>query len=293
VNPITAPILRYLALGAGIAGLIVAQQTWQTATELSGVDMSSLNPTQKAAALKMVREQDCNCGCTLKLAECRAKDPNCSYSRSLATAVVQQFQTGKTYEQAYAVLKELQKQGPVRARILEDPVQLSVAGDPSIGPATAKITIVEFSDFQCPYCAMSGPKAQAVAAQYPKDVRLVFKQFPLDFHSNAFVAAEASLAAHAQGKFWALHDKMFANFRQLTQPNILRWAEEAGLDMGKFKADLQAGKHKAMVEREVKEGMAAGVMGTPTFFINGKRYNGPFELETLKPILDAELKAVK
>jgi protein-disulfide isomerase len=278
----------------GIAGLVIGQQpSWQNATELAGVDLSKLNPTQKAAVLKMVREQDCNCGCTLKLAECRAKDPNCSYSRSLATAVAQQFEAGKSYEQAYAVLKDLQKQGPVRARILEDPVQLTVAGDPSVGPASAKITIVEFSDFQCPYCALAGPKAQAVAAQYPKDVRLVFKQFPLDFHSSAFAAAEASLAAHAQGKFWALHDKMFANFRQISQPNILRWAEESGLDMVKFKADLQSGKHKAMVEREMKEGMAAGVMGTPTFFINGKRYNGPFELESLKPILEAELKAAK
>lgn len=288
-----APFVRYLALGVGLGGLILAQQTWQTATELPGIEMTGLSATQKAAVLKMVREQDCNCGCTLKLAECRVKDPNCSYSKGLTSAVVQQFATGKTAEQAYAVLKELQKDGPVRAKILEDPVSIPVTGAPSIGPATAKITIVEFSDFQCPYCALSGPKALAVAAQYPKDVRLVFKQFPLDFHSNAFAASEAALAAHAQGKFWALHDKMFANYRQLSQPNILRWAEEAGLNMTAFKADLQSGKYRSTVEREVKEGERAGVMGTPTFFINGKRYNGPFELESLKPILDAELKGVK
>jgi protein-disulfide isomerase len=138
---------------------------------------------------------------------------------------------------------------------------------------------------------LSAPKAKAVAAQYPKQVRLVFKQFPLDFHSQAFAAAEASLAANAQGKFWPLHDKMFANYRQLSQENILRWAEESGLNISAFKADLKSGKYRATVEKETKEGMAAGVMGTPTYFINGKRYNGPFEADVLKPILEAELKA--
>jgi protein-disulfide isomerase len=272
-----------------MAGLLFAQ-SWQTATELPGVDMGGLTATQKSAALKMVREQDFNCGCSLKLAECRVKDPNCSYSKGLSNAVVMELQAGKTSDQAYAVLKELQKQGPVRPRILEDPVTLSVAGAPSYGPASAKVTIVEFSDFQCPYCALSGPKAMAVAAQYPKDVRLVFKQFPLDFHSNAYRAAEASLAAHAQGKFWQMHNKMFANFRQLSPENILKWAQEEGLDMTAFKADLQSGKYRSVVDRETNEGTKAGVMGTPTFFINGKRYNGPFELEALKPILEAELK---
>jgi protein-disulfide isomerase len=176
--------------------------------------------------------------------------------------------------------------------VLEDAVTIPVKDDPSRGPESAKVTIVAFSDFQCPYCAMAAPKAVALAAQYPQDVKLVFKQFPLDFHSNAYDAAEASLAAHAQGKFWQLHDKMFANFRQLTRENILRWAEEVGLNMGTFKADLDSGKYRSMIDREVNEGTGAGVMGTPTFFINGKRYNGPFELEALKRIIDAELKAV-
>jgi protein-disulfide isomerase len=106
-----------------------------------------------------------------------------------------------------------------------------------------------FSRFQCPYCALSAPKAKAVAAQYPKQVRLVFKQFPLDFHSQAFAAAEASLAANAQGKFWPLHDKMFANYRQLSQENILRWAEESGLNISAFKADLKSGKYRAKPSR--------------------------------------------
>lgn len=282
---------RSIFLPLLLSGALFAQ-SWQTATELPGVDLANLSATLKSAALKMIREQDCNCGCNLKIAECRVKDPKCGYSRALATAVVREFKSGKDADQVYAVLGELQKQGPVKARVLEDAVAIPIKDAPSRGPEAARITIVTFSDFQCPYCAMAAPKAVALAAQYPKDVRLVFKQFPLDFHSNAYHAAEASLAAHAQGKFWPLHDKMFANFRQLTRENILRWAEEVGIDVKTFKADLDSGKYRPVIDREVKEGSGAGVMGTPTFFINGKRYNGPFELDALKPILDAELKSL-
>jgi protein-disulfide isomerase len=281
--------MRYFLLGLSLAGALCAQ-SWQTTTSLPAVDLSGVPSTLKSAVLKMLREQDCNCGCNFKIAECRVKDPQCSYSRALANAVVRDFKAGRSPDQVYAVLREMQKQGPVRPRVLEDPVAISVKGDPSRGPAGAKITIVEFSDFQCPFCASAGPKALAIAAQYPNDVRLVFKQFPLDFHTNAYLAAQASLAAHSQGKFWPLHDKMFANFRQLSRENILRWAEESGLDMNAFKTALESGKYKPAIDRELSEGATAGVMGTPTFFINGKRYNGPLELQALKPILDAELK---
>lgn len=284
-------VMRHFLLCVFLSGALFGQ-SWETAVDLPAVDLTGLSATLKSAVLKMLREQDCNCGCNLKIAECRVKDPSCSYSRALANSVAREFKAGKNADQVYAVLQELQKQGPVKPRVLEDAVALSVKDNPSRGPESAKITIVEFSDFQCPYCAMSGPRAVAIAAQYPKDVKLVFKQFPLDFHSNAYAAAEASLAAHAQGKFWPLHDKMFANYRQLTRENILRWAEESGLDMKAFKAAIDSGKYRAVIDREVKEGASAGVMGTPTFFINGKRYNGPFELEALKPILDAELKGV-
>jgi len=282
--------LRHLLLCV-LASCTVLAQSWQTAAELPGVDLSGLSATLKSAALKMAREQDCNCGCNYKIAECRVKDPQCSYSRALANSVVREFKAGKNSDEVYATLRELQKQGPVKPRLLEDPVAIPVKDDPSRGPASARITIVEFSDFQCPYCAMTAPKALEIAAAYPSDVRLVFKQFPLDFHSNAYTAAEASLAAHAQGKFWPLHDKMFANFRRLSRENIVRWAREAGLDMNAFQADLDSGKYRPVVDREVNEGASAGVMGTPTFFINGKRYNGAFELEALRPILEAELKA--
>jgi protein-disulfide isomerase len=283
--------VRFLPGFLLLCALTLPAQEWQTATKLADVDLSGLNDSQLAATLKMVRESDCNCGCNLKIAECRVKDPQCSYSKALANTVAAEFRAGKTTEQAFARLAELQKQGPVRPKLLEAAVPLDVAGAPSVGPANAKITIVEFSDFQCPYCALAAPKAMALAKQYPNDVRVVFKQFPLEMHSNAALAAEASMAAHAQGKFWPMHDKMFSDFRAISREKIFVWARESGLDMKTFEADLQSGKYREAVKRDLQQGLQAGVMGTPTFFLNGQRYNGPFEVQVLSQVIDASLKA--
>jgi protein-disulfide isomerase len=121
-------------------------------------------------------------------------------------------------------------------------------------------------------------------------VRLVFKQFPLDIHSQAELAAEASLAAQAQGKFWEMHDKMYANFRAIKRETILEWAKQIGLDMDRFRKDLDSHKFAARVASEAKQGDQAGVEGTPTFFINGKRLNAAFELNTVGPLIAQELK---
>lgn len=266
-------------------------QTWQAATELPGLDLSGLSPAQRTAALKILREEGCNCGCSMKIAQCRMEDPACSYSRALAMTAIRELKAGKAADQVLAKVHELSEQGPPPPKTLEDPVPISIDGDPFRGSADAKVTIVEFSDFQCPYCSAAAPAALKLVDQFSGRVKLVFKQFPLDMHKQAHLAAEASLAAHAQGKFWPLHDKMFANFRQLSRDNILKWAGESGVDMQRFTADLDSGKYRAAVDREIQQGTEAGVNGTPTFFVDGKRYNGP--IENIGPIIEAELKAAR
>jgi len=121
-------------------------------------------------------------------------------------------------------------------------------------------------------------------------VRFIFKQFPLDIHSEAAVAAEASLAAQAQGKFWEMHDRFYANFRSISEARILTWAQEVGLDLTRFKKDLDSHKYLARVRAEEKQGEDAGVVGTPTFYINGKRLNSFFEVATIDPVIQAEMK---
>ena len=267
----------------------LAAQNWKSATDLPGIDFTGLSADQKSAALKILREESCNCGCSMKIAECRFKDPQCSYSRSLALEVVKDLKSGKTLDQVRLIVVELAKKAPAPRQVLEDPVHIPTAGDPVRGPVNARVTIVEFSDFQCPYCSLAAPIVLALADEFPKDVKVIFKQFPLDMHRNARFAAEASLAANAQGKFWQLHDKMFPNFRELTRENIFKWAAEIGLDIPRFTKDLDSHKYRAIVEKELNQGMDAGVMGTPTFFIDGKRYNGPMEPDVVKPIVEAEL----
>jgi protein-disulfide isomerase len=279
--------IRRTALILAVPLLCLAQEAWKTATTLPGVDLSGLPPASRDAVLSILRSELCTCGCNQKIAECRMKDESCSASRRLANFVIQGASAGKT---AAMVREELKKYADQPPPVLEKPVKLYTEGDPVRGPANAKVTVVEFSDFQCPYCALATGEVRELLKQYPKDVKLVFKQFPLDNHSQAALAAEASLAAHAQGKFWELHDKMYADYRRISRARIMAWATEIGLDMNRFRSELDSHKYAARVTDEEKQGEVAGVEGTPTFFINGKKLNAAFEVSTVAPLIAEELK---
>jgi protein-disulfide isomerase len=149
--------------------------------------------------------------------------------------------------------------------------------------------MVIFSDFQCPFCSRVEPTLTQIDKDYAGKVRQVWKNYPLPFHNNAEPAAEAAMAADAQGKLWQMHDKLFANQQSLDRPSLEKYAQEIGLDMNKFKADLDAQKYKSQIESDTKEGTAVGVNGTPAVFINGRKISGAYPLETFKKIIDAEL----
>jgi protein-disulfide isomerase len=167
---------------------------------------------------------------------------------------------------------------------------IKIGDAPTMGPASAKVTLVAFSDFQCPFCSRAVPTLKAIEDQYKGKIRVAFKQMPLPFHDKAHLAAEAALAANEQGKFWEMHDKLFANQQALDRPNLEKYAEELGLNMAKFKAALDSGKFKERVDREAKEGNAVGATGTPTFFINGHILVGAQPVDAFKTAIDAELK---
>ncbi|MBL8177018.1 MAG: thioredoxin domain-containing protein [Bryobacterales bacterium] len=277
------PLLALLAAS-------LAAQDWKAATDLPALDMSGLTAVQKSAVLKILREESCACTCGMKVAECRIKDPACSDSRLLASMAAAEMRAGRSPEQVRASLRNSELMKARRASLLGEKVALNTTGAPSTGASRPRITIVEFSDFQCPYCRIAAAKIYDILKMYPNEIRLVFKQFPLDTHSQAELAAQAALAAHAQGKFWPLHDKMFANSKAINKANILTWAKELGLDMTRFAADVESGKYRRQVEQDLNEGRAVGVSGTPTFFINGKQFRAQIEPDLLKPILDEELK---
>ncbi len=280
------------------AGLLLAgswllwAQDWQNAAVLPGVDFAGLTPAMTLHTLHVLRNYDCSCGCGMKVAECRFKDPSCAYSKGLGAVVVESIRKGKSEAAAIADAGASRWGHRPEPKLLDDPVPIPTAGSPVMGAAGGRVTLVEFSDFQCPYCARAVARINAILQAYPRDVRLVFKQFPLDSHPQAQISAQAALAAQKQGKFWQMHDTMFAHRNELSRRAILGWAASLGMDVKKFEADLDSDAVKKTVARDVDDGDKAGVEGTPTLFIDGQRYNGDLELSAVKPVIDAELKRV-
>jgi protein-disulfide isomerase len=177
-----------------------------------------------------------------------------------------------------------------------DPMKFDVdaAGRPFKGPASAPVVLVEFSDFQCPYCRSFSATLKQVMEKYDGKVRLVFRQFPLaNIHKDAERAAEASLCAADQNRFWDLHDYFFENQGKMGDEDILNQVEKLGLDREAFRSCLVAGKSESRVREDIRAGAAAGVEGTPTLFINGRYFSGNYPYEQVAAIIDEELKTAK
>jgi protein-disulfide isomerase len=171
--------------------------------------------------------------------------------------------------------------------------KVPVGKSASKGPADALVTIVEFSDFQCPFSNRANPTVEQILNTYGRDVRAVFKQNPLPFHSDAMPAAEAALAAGNQGKFWEMHDKLFANQRALKRENLEKYAAELKLNLAKFKAALDGKVGQAEIQEDQKLARSLGASGTPSFFINGRSLRGAQPFEAFKAVIDEELGKAK
>lgn len=167
--------------------------------------------------------------------------------------------------------------------------QLPVGSSAVKGDADAPVTITLFDDFQCPYCAKLVPTLDQVMAAYPKQVKVVFKHFPLSMHKFAKQAAVASIAARNQGKFWPLHDQLFANYNKLNDVKIRELAEAVGLDMTRFDQDMANPALLQEVNNDIQLGAKAGVRGTPAAYINGRQLKDR-SLKGFKMMIDAELK---
>ena len=174
--------------------------------------------------------------------------------------------------------------------LLEPPRVAVESNGPSLGPAEAAVTIVEFSDFQCPFCQRAIPVLKELRERYPNDVRVVYRHFPLDsIHPRARPAAEASLCAHDQGKFWPYHDKLFENSAALADDDFRRYATELEIDADRFERCLAERPHRETVETDLAAASTAGVNGTPAFFVNGIFLEGAQPASALVELVDAEL----
>jgi protein-disulfide isomerase len=191
-----------------------------------------------------------------------------------------------------ALVAELRKSGPP-LRVMLDAPRTTVAvapNDPAIGGANAPVTIVEFSDFQCPFCQRAAPTLKKIRETYGDKVRVVWKDFPLtQIHPQAFKAAEAGHCAEEQGKFWEFHDRMFADQSKLQPDDLKKSAAEMGLDTAKFDACLDSSKYAERVRDGVAAGTRLGVNSTPTLYINGRLVQGAQPYENFAAVIDEEL----
>lgn len=158
-----------------------------------------------------------------------------------------------------------------------------------VGPDDALVTIVAWSDFQCPYCAKEAPVLAHLRDKYKGDVRIIYRHLPMAFHLRAGLAAEAAVAAAEQGKFWAFHDQVFASFGHLERADLERFAEAAGLDLPRFRAALDDRRYRDAIAAEAAAGEALGVDGTPTVFINGAPVSGARDADTMDRLVDVHL----
>lgn len=180
-----------------------------------------------------------------------------------------------------------------KPQILLDPMRIQVAasGAPAHGPESAPVTIIEFSDFQCPFCSRVIPALKRVKKEYGDEVRLVFRQFPLhSIHPQAQKAAEASLCANDQGKFWEMHDTMFENQGALGVEQLKSAAQRLELDSAVFDECLDSGRHADRVTADLQAGVAAGVTGTPAMFINGRFLSGAQPYDAIAKVIEDELR---
>ncbi|MGH7812605.1 MAG: thioredoxin domain-containing protein [Candidatus Binataceae bacterium] len=195
-----------------------------------------------------------------------------------------------------ALLERLRKQTPVHILLEPKRIAVDTAGHFSRGPQDAPVTLVEFSDFQCPFCGRAEPTVDALMKKYGDKLRLVYMDYPLPFHSHSMLASTAARCAGAQGKFWQFHDLLFKDQPKFARDDPKAFsakmkssAETMGLNIAKFDSCFDGGKYDAVVKKDIAYGDRLHVSGTPSFFIDGRFINGAQQIQTFEGIIDDEL----
>lgn len=231
---------------------------------LDNVDTTILTSPEKRTFSEVVNEVLSPCGEPVSVARCVAESRACNACVPSARYVVRLVSEG--YGKPEIVELFNARFDPKRKRSID------VAEAPVRGAPMAPVSIVEFSDFECPHCGAAHPVLSRTLDEFAGKVNLVFKQFPLDSHKNAAPAARAAVAAQQQGKFWELADLLFEHQRELSPEKIEELAKQAGVDVAKFDTARDSASVAERVEKDKKEGIELGVQGTPSLFINGRPY---------------------
>jgi len=233
--------------------------------EAKGVDLSKLSESQRASFFQIINTEPSACDKPHSMAKSLRDDARCRDSLIAAQFVADRMTGGATpsqiKEQLEFVLDSLH------------PAEIDIAGSPVYGSEGAPVTVVVFADFQCPHCKAEAPVLKQAVEKFNGRAKLVFKHFPLSSHPQARQAAIATVAAQEQGKFWEMHDIVFANQNALSDPEIKAYAKQIGLDMAAFDAAFGSPEATARVERDRALGEQLEISGTPAVYVDGRRYH--------------------
>ena len=283
------PLLIFLLLAVLVTGSEAA-----SSDELSKLPwpllpkVSKLNNDQRAALFEALKQEPNYGECKDTILSClRKKNPDKTAVR-VTNFCAHLLSIGIPPVHYGGLVKERAKF--VNAQVLDF---FSFEETPIMGNEHAPITIVEFAEFKCRYCVTMGPILKKLVEESNGNVRLLFKHFPLKSHPGAALASKASQAAHRQGKFWEMYELLFRNMEKHEMEDLLRYAEELGLDIEKFKRDMEDSQLAQVIERDKMEGLKANLKGTPTLFINGKLYQLRHEEYFLKDVINEEAERLK
>jgi protein-disulfide isomerase len=273
---------RRAALDAIVADMLIAD-----AAKAKGMTAEAYTAAEVAQRTRKITDSEVTTFYQANISQMQGRS-----LEQMAPAITRFLEEQQEQAARLALVAELRKGGPP-VRVLLDPPRATIpleTADPAIGNAAARVTIVEFSDFQCPYCLRAAPTLKRLHEAYGDKIRVVWKDFPLtQIHPQAFKAAEAGHCAQEQGKFWEFHDKLFAS-QQALQPEFLKqYAKDVSLDSGKFDECLDSSKYAERVRDSVAAGSRLGVNSTPTLYINGRKLEGAQPYDVIAAVIDEEL----
>lgn len=245
--------------------------------EFPGLNTEGMMPSEKDGLRRLLQKFQSPCGKPHSLLTSLKTDPTCKVSTVAARWMTKLFSDG--------FLESEVEERYTKRFVSSKCVQIDTSGAQALGDAAAPISLIEFSDFECPHCRMAEPIIKQVLKEF-KNVKLIFMNFPLGMHTNAPTFAAAALAAGKQGKFWQFHDKLFENQGSVRQADLILYAQELGLDVRRFQADIEAMRSRVARERSVGEKLDLG--GTPTFYVNCRKVEGSLSLDNLRSYIEAE-----
>lgn len=250
-------------------------------TEVAGLDLAELSAAERETLWAIANEELSPCGDPHSLAVCARDRLACRSCLPALRFLARRVRDGYPRDQLSDHMRQRYSASSV--------VEIRTEGAPSHGSVAAGVTVVEFSDYECPHCAAAVPLLRQIARDLEGRIRMVHMNFPLSGHTHAMPAARAALAAGRQGKFWEMNDLLFQNQRHLEPQDIERYATQLGLDMTRFRADVASPEIEAAIQATRREGERLQINGTPTIFINGRRYELNLDRETLRDWIQEEL----